>query len=361
MFLPKLIFFLLAASLTTAVWGQYPSNIHNSDLRVWLKSNLYDGEFSDLGYSNAREEMFSYTDEVNGKIVCVYTDFEMNAVNSTFPNPINTEHIIPQSFFGSSSPMRSDLHNLRPTHQNANSARANFGFDEIPDNQADWYGISSGGAYLSTGSEPNPSADFSEGTDTAWEPQEDRKGDIARQVFYFYTVYPTQAGPISNLADVNTLYQWHLNDPADALELQRNNRVEQVQGNRNPYIDFEELVFDAWLWVEILGCTDDQATNFNPQANTNDGSCTYGTEGCTNPDFIEFNPEAVIEDGSCQELVVLGCRYPNALNFNPNVNKDDNGSCEFDEVGCLGDLNNDGAVTIGDLSGFLAAFGTPCP
>jgi len=341
------------------ILGQYPGNIHNADLRVWLKSNLYDGEFSDLGYSGARQQMFSNVDEVNGKIQCIYTDFEMNAEFTTFPNPINTEHIIPQSFYGSVSPMRSDLHNLRPSHQNANSARASFDFMEINDSQATWYGINSNEDYVSLNNEPSASSDFSEGTTFGWEPQEDRKGDVARAVFYFYTMYPTQAGSITDLANVNMLYNWHLSDPVDTSEITRNNRAENAQGNRNPYVDNADLAFDAWLWVEILGCTDSTANNFNAQANTNDGSCEYGTLGCTDPTYVEYSPEADVDDGSCVTLVVLGCIYENALNYNPLANRDVSGSCVFAEE-CGGDYNSDGNITASDLTSFLAEFGGPC-
>ncbi len=340
-------------------YAQYPGNIHNADLRVWLKNNLYNGEFSDLGYNAARQQMYSFTDEVNGKINCIYTDFEMNAEFTTFPDPINTEHLIPQSFYGSASPMRSDIHNIRPCHQDANSARSFFDFGEVNDNQATWYGTN-GNNYQAVSSQPSSSDDYSEGIDGLWEPQEDRKGDVARQVLYFYTMYPTQAGPLSDIADINVLYQWHLNDPADSGEIIRNNRIEQVQGNRNPFIDYPELAYDAWLWVEMPGCTDPTATNYDPNANTDDGSCLFGIAGCTDPTFLEYNPEASIDDGSCAILVVRGCRYPNALNYDPTANVDDSGSCIFDETSCFGDFNDDGAVNVADLGGFLGAFGTSC-
>mgnify|MGYP001202975186 CR=1 FL=1 len=47
------------------------------------------------------------------------------------------------------------------------------------------------------------------------------------------------------------------------------------------------------------GCTDPNALNYNPNANTDDGSCIYNTEGCTDPTAINFNPNATLDDGSC--------------------------------------------------------------
>ena len=50
---------------------------------------------------------------------------------------------------------------------------------------------------------------------------------------------------------------------------------------------------------EILGCTDETANNYNPNANVDDGSCTYDVFGCTDVSANNFNPLANIDDGSC--------------------------------------------------------------
>lgn len=242
-----LIFLVVAPSSLSA---QYPDSLHLEELRTWLKESTYDGEHGDLGYDEARRQMYSYVDEVQGEVNCIYTDFTQSAAYVTFLNPINAEHLVPQSLFGSASPMRSDIHVIRPSHMDANSARSHFRFEEIEDTQAQWYGVDGQGNYWSTAFQPTTNDDFSEGDVDSFEPQEDRKGDVARQVFYFYTMYPTQAGSIDSVADPALLLSWHLADPVDALELQRNNRIEEVQGNRNPYIDHAELAYDAWLWEE---------------------------------------------------------------------------------------------------------------
>lgn len=40
----------------------------------------------------------------------------------------------------------------------------------------------------------------------------------------------------------NSLRTWHLEDPPDEWEEKRNDLIEVVQGNRNPFIDQPELV-----------------------------------------------------------------------------------------------------------------------
>lgn len=40
---------------------------------------------------------------------------------------------------------------------------------------------------------------------------------------------------------IETLLKWNDEDPVSDLERQRNNVIEQAQGNRNPFIDFPQL------------------------------------------------------------------------------------------------------------------------
>lgn len=367
--------------------NQAPANLNLVSLRTWLKQNWYDGDFTDLGYNGARTQMYGFVDANNNLITCVYSGFQQASGFVTFPNPMNAEHIIPQSFYGSASPMRSDIHNLRGTHGSVNSARGNKPFDNAT-GSITYYGIDGNGDYFSTGSSPNNPDLFSKGDNDSFEPRESMKGDVARQIFYFYTMYPTQAGTIDGVADINVLYQWHLNDPVDAAEIQRNNRINTVQGNLNPYISYPEYVYRAWFFVEVLGCTDASAFNFDPNANTDDGSCIPVVTGCTDELAVNYDPQANTDDGSCL-FEVFGCTYEEALNYVSNANIDD-GSCVFPDPGILGctypsasnynedaetddgsclfelssscqeDVNEDGLVDVSDFLQLLGAFGTSC-
>ena len=80
---------------------------------------------------------------------------------------------------------------------------------------------------------------------------------------------------------------------------------------------------------------------------------------------------ALIDNGTCIRqsnslnwLVnsgLAGCTYPNASNFDPDAESDD-GSCEF-IVGnsCPTDLNGDDVTNTADLVIMLASFGSNCP
>ena len=79
--------------------------------------------------------------------------------------------------------------------------------------------------------------------------------------------------------------------------------------------------------VYVYGCTNPDAINYNPSANTDDGSCIIKVYGCTDPNAFNYNPAATIDNGTCIPKV-YGCTNPNAINYNPNANTD-NGTCTF--------------------------------
>lgn len=252
----KYLFLLLVPFLSMTGYTQSPtppSNIYNLELRNWLRNNWYNGFHNTLGYSSARQEMYSYVDNEAGQVYCVYTGFHQDAEFTSYLNPINAEHTVPQSFFDSAEPMKSDLHHLFPTHQEVNTARSNLPFAEINDSFTDKWFIGTNDGITQTTSIPNTNIDqYSElNTNSSFEPREDHKGNVARAIFYFFTMYPTQAGSLGDVADLETLYQWHLDDPVDAQEIIRNNKTQEVQGNYNPYIYTPDLVDKAWGFYNV--------------------------------------------------------------------------------------------------------------
>ena len=242
------LLFVFVLFLTQFVFAQTepPSDLDGEDLKEWFRTNYYDGNHQTLGYSTARMYMYNYIDNENGVITCVYSGYQVSSPyggTTTYPAPINCEHTIPQSFFGEADPMVSDLHHLYPAYENWNSTRSNYPFADIDDSEtAKWM-------YLDQSQTTIPTSNidlYSEYANSTFEPREDHKGNVARSIFYFYTMYPTEAGDISNIGDINTFYQWHLDDPVDAAEIERNDQIETYQGDRNPYIDYPETVALAW-------------------------------------------------------------------------------------------------------------------
>jgi hypothetical protein len=83
----------------------------------------------------------------------------------------------------------------------------------------------------------------------------------------------------------------------------------------------------------IAGCTDSSANNYNPVANTDNGSCAYDAvpvPGCTDSSANNYNPSATTNNGSCtyDPPVVYGCTDSTARNYNSGANTDD-GSCDY--------------------------------
>ena len=76
--------------------------------------------------------------------------------------------------------------------------------------------------------------------------------------------------------------------------------------------------------IEVAGCTDNQACNFNPLATDEDNSCTYPDE-----DYLDCDGNCLNDadaDGVCDEIEVAGCTDSQACNFNPLATDEDN-SC----------------------------------
>ncbi|MEZ4776275.1 MAG: endonuclease [Bacteroidia bacterium] len=241
------LWLLFGVLLSGNLFGQTPPpGITGQAFRDWIKQNFYDGSHTTLGYSTSRMYMYNYIDNQNNTITDVYGGFVQPWTyggTGTNPAPINAEHTIPQSFFGSAEPMQSDIHHLFPALDIWNSTRSNYPFAEIDDN------VTTKWMRNNVSQTTIPASlieEYSEYANQQFEPREDHKGDCARAIFYFFTMYPTQAGPITSVADLNTLFQWHLQDPVSSKELSRNDGVETYQGNRNPYIDHPDWVSDAW-------------------------------------------------------------------------------------------------------------------
>ena len=246
----------LRAQVFPAVPATPPTSLQGQALRDWLRTNWYDGKRTVLSYGAARAKMYNYADNYNNSVTCVYSGYntpaplDFNSSSTTVAANINCEHSIPQSWFSQAARMVSDMHHLYPTYIQWNSNRGNDPFADIPDASTTlWMRNTSSQTTI-----PTTNIDeYSEDTNSAFEPREDHKGNVARTAFYFYTMHDTQPELIATghqsitaLAPLATLYAWHLADPVDAHEIERNRRVAASQGNYNPYIEHPELVAQAY-------------------------------------------------------------------------------------------------------------------
>lgn len=114
---------------------------------------------------------------------------------------------------------------------------------------------------------------------------------------------------------------------------------------------------------EILGCTDPEATNYDPSATVNDGSCIYNEDilGCTDASACNYNPDATVNDGSC-DYSCYGCTEPGACNYDPDATIN-NGSCDYSCLGCTDSTacNYDPDATIDNGSCSFTCYGCTNP
>lgn len=248
----KLTVTLLLISIATILYANNPpEGLRDKELREWFKKSFYDSKRVYLNYNEARVFMYGFIDNKQSFIECVYSGYELilpYGTKTTFPDPINCEHTIPQSFFKNAldkEMMKTDLHHLYPVLKRWNSTRSNNPYSDIDDENTVKWMIDD--TFLKNKRPTKDIDKYSEYFNKMFEPREEHKGNVARAIFYFYTVYEgDMISPIETLIDPDTLYSWHILDPVDEDELARNSMIELYQGNRNPYIDYPDLAVEAF-------------------------------------------------------------------------------------------------------------------
>lgn len=205
---------------------------------------------------------FENTDaKSNGKVWDMYTDIPNGIPNFIFSfgtnqcgnysgegDCFNREHSWPKEYFGgdNSYPMYSDLHHLFATDGWVNNKHAAFPFGMV--NSTTY--TSSNGTKLGTGST------YPGYLNKIFEPIDAYKGDFARAYFYMSTRYESEDATWQNWemangaeltpAAINFLLLWHNNDPVSQKEIDRNEAVFLLQGNRNPFIDYPQFADCIW-------------------------------------------------------------------------------------------------------------------
>lgn len=144
-------------------------------------------------------------------------------------NIMNCEHTWPQSKFTTEFPnslQKSDLHHLFPVNTRANSTRSNLPFAEV------------NGRVVNNNCTDSKQGNAIGTKIKSFEPPTEHRGNVARALFYFSTRYKMTIDE----TEKKYLKKWHSEDPVDETERVRNEKIMNYQGNRNPYIDFPELV-----------------------------------------------------------------------------------------------------------------------
>lgn len=135
---------------------------------------------------------------------------------------LNCEHVVPQSWFSKTQPARGDLHHLFACESKCNSRRGNLPYDEFKSPHDDW---------RDQCGTIGPSRSF--------EPV-GGKGAAARATLYFLLRYPGVVDRYDS-KDIDLMLDWNRRFPPGLWEKHRNVAIEELQGNRNPLIDFPDM------------------------------------------------------------------------------------------------------------------------
>ena len=199
---------------------------------------------------------FWYTDQMENmqvrdrySNVVRYLNPDMSAVSN-----MNIEHIWANSWWGHiKNNAYCDLFNLYPADATANGRKSNNPIGIVDGTVSYTNGVTKVG---------KSSSYRADSLITAWEPADQWKGDFARTYFYMATCYShmtslwtTTEGlltidPNSPLLMrpwvYNLMLEWAEADPLDEIEQQRCDAIYEIQGNRNPFVDYPELCYYIW-------------------------------------------------------------------------------------------------------------------
>lgn len=245
---------------------------------------------------------------------------------------LNIEHCLPKSWWGGTvNEAYKDLFNLNPSDQRANSQKSNYAPGHVQK-----------GDKFDNGSFRMDSKAKSQYNYICWEPAEEYRGDFARTYFFMatayeyleWTAYPDYISHSSYLMFSETIQQvlldWHRADPVSDKEICRADRISDIQHNRNPFIDYPELV--EYIWGNKKGQAVDLAAL----------QCTYKADACPDPIIPTPDPQqydTIINMPAIAKNTVKN--YTNGTIQGAETDIQSNGSCSI----TMGASNRDGEIS----------------
>jgi endonuclease I len=250
---------LLAILFTTASYAGYydaittSSSSFISDLQARIRSPYTKISYDNFDETNVANFASWQVDATHRAVRCVYSG-EVYTYTPPFAwGYYSREHTWCHSWMptypSESGNEYSDQHHLFPTNQNnANGVRSNHPLGKVVN-------VTSSYLECKYGTDANGNNVF--------ESRDAHKGDAARALLYMAVRYNGVSGydwTFSTLStklvnslgetfeDVNLLLQWHRQDPPSKWEVDRNNYVQSIQQNRNPFVDHPEYATYINFW-----------------------------------------------------------------------------------------------------------------
>ncbi|APD07669.1 hypothetical protein UJ101_02168 [Flavobacteriaceae bacterium UJ101] len=234
------------------LYGQIPSYYNGTNLtqsgeslKADLATLITNSHHTDLSYTPGVWDALKQTDldpnnASNVLLIYGYNDNDGNSdtdrtrskdANGGNSGDWNREHVYPKSLgnpnLGTSGP-GADAHHIRSSDVRFNSLRSNLPFEDASGNARK--------------------------VNNSWYPGDEWKGDVARMVMYMYLRYGNRCLPVSvgigsqnYHSDMKDIFlEWNAEDPVSEYEINRNNLLENIQGNRNPFIDNPAFATSIW-------------------------------------------------------------------------------------------------------------------
>lgn len=194
-------------------------NLVGTALKAELRELVQSTHKKYTSYADCKTYLPNIDEDPNNpnNMILFYTG-ESVVKSQDLQNDWNREHVWAQSLakgWFTTSGAGSDLHHIRPCNIQVNSARGNQKFGE---------------------------------SSSYYEPSDEYKGDVARIIFYLMIAYSeSDSFSFTSIAESQAiLLEWNELDPVSNLEILRNDKVEDIQGNRNPFIDYPYLANSIW-------------------------------------------------------------------------------------------------------------------
>jgi endonuclease I len=252
----------VVAMMLGSAWAQGPNNSgtyyanangkSGAALRTALGNII--NPHTNIGYKGLFDAYRKTDKRADGKV----RDWYSNTTNYDFDDHTggyskegdmyNREHSVPQSWFGSSNIIVSDIVHVIPTDGYVNNRRGNNPLAEVLT-----VTYQSNNGYSKLGSCKTEGFNG-----VVFEPNDEIKGDMARIYFYMATCYESACADWGNVFSssnngfeswyIDMLMRWAKQDPIDDVEIARNNAIygDDVQGNRNPFVDYPGL--EEYIW-----------------------------------------------------------------------------------------------------------------
>ncbi len=298
----KTLLLTMAVSASGAsAFAQIPDGYYDSlkgkkgeELKTALHNIIKNADVLDYGPgTGATWWGFYTTDNDNGYVIDRYSNNQVQfGQQGVCPSGMNIEHSFPKSWWGGTKLQAYyDLFNLMPSDSKANSSKSNYGMGEVKTASFD-----NGCIKIGTGT-----LGFK-----VWQPSSEWEGDFARGYMYMATAYQNYTwsanealnsltqGDYPTLKEwAYTLYiKWAKEDPVSETEVKRNNAVYKIQGNRNPYVDFPNLM--EYVWGDSTEYAFDPATTVkSSDYNGGDGG------GDDNTEYAIYTANYHSYDGGC--------------------------------------------------------------